>query len=148
MKATKNLPDTTDGSAVNRIVADVYVDYAKELRTNNSLDFDDLLVYGVKLLKNHPQVVRKTRHVLVDELSVRIGISAMCVFLILQIMFSQDTNSIQFELMELMASASKCISIVGDPDQSSTVFLRVYSLPILIVFLMTVYGWRSAGARN
>ncbi|KAF9507163.1 hypothetical protein BS47DRAFT_1304360 [Hydnum rufescens UP504] len=93
----------------SRIIAEVYEEYAKELKSTNSLDFDDLLIFGVQLLKTDPNIVKNTRHVLVDEF--------------------QDTNAIQFELMELLASANKCISIVGDPDQS-------------------IYGWRSADVEN
>lgn len=48
--------------------AEVYTDYQKTLRKSNSLDFDDLLVYGVKLFRGHDKVVKWCRHVLVDEL--------------------------------------------------------------------------------
>jgi UvrD/REP helicase N-terminal domain len=54
----------------SRIIAEVYEEYAKELKSTNSLDFDDLLIFGVQLLKTDPNIVKNTRHVLVDELYV------------------------------------------------------------------------------
>jgi DNA helicase II / ATP-dependent DNA helicase PcrA len=52
----------------SKIISEVYVGYAKELKDINSLDFDDLLIFGVQLLKAHPDIVKNTKHVLVDEL--------------------------------------------------------------------------------
>lgn len=114
-----------------RIIGELYADYAKELRLNNALDFDDLLLYGVELLKKHPSIVNRTRHVLVDELYVsRFVEDHNLLIFFAHITRSQDTNSVQFELMELLASAKKCISIVGDPDQSSERLLLYSSHPI------------------
>lgn len=79
-------------------LASVYDDYQSQLRQNNALDFDDLLLYGMRLLREHPDVVRDVEHVLVDEF--------------------QDTNAVQYELMTRFAAAKGHISIVGDPDQS------------------------------
>ncbi|KAF8339859.1 UvrD-helicase-domain-containing protein [Cantharellus anzutake] len=79
------------------VVAEIYSDYSEELRVTNCLDFDDLLMYGVKLFLKARDIGLKIRHVLVDEF--------------------QDTNVIQFQLMTLLAS-TKGVSIVGDPDQS------------------------------
>lgn len=79
-------------------VATVYERYQDSLKDSNSLDFDDLLVWGVRLLTDAPQVVRGIRHVLVDEF--------------------QDTNHTQYALMTLFAQAARSVSIVGDPDQS------------------------------
>lgn len=50
------------------VVAAIYKDYAKALRTNNSLDFDDLLCFGVKLFEENEKVADWCEHVLVDEL--------------------------------------------------------------------------------
>ncbi|KAF8322726.1 UvrD-helicase-domain-containing protein [Clavulina sp. PMI_390] len=89
-------------SDTERIIGEIYKLYSAELLASNSLDFDDLLVFGVKLLRAHPAAVANLQHVLVDEF--------------------QDTNTMQFELMCLLASAKRCVSIVGDPDQSSQQF--------------------------
>jgi DNA helicase-2/ATP-dependent DNA helicase PcrA len=79
-------------------VSRVYAKYAAECKKNNMLDFDDLLVCGVKLLKARPTCV-DCYHIFVDEF--------------------QDTNTTQFELMCLFAQIHRNVSIVGDPDQSS-----------------------------
>ncbi len=55
---------------IANIVAEVYQQYQKNLKRSNSLDFDDLLVYGVKLFGDHRKVGKWCRHVLVDELYV------------------------------------------------------------------------------
>jgi len=53
---------------IDLVVADIYKDYEKTLRCNNSLDFDDLLVYGLRLFKDYPKAAKWCKHVLVDEL--------------------------------------------------------------------------------
>ncbi|KAH7915664.1 P-loop containing nucleoside triphosphate hydrolase protein [Hygrophoropsis aurantiaca] len=83
---------------IQRIVAEIYKCYEKTLRQSNSLDFDDLLVFGVKLFSQHPGLARWCHHVLVDEF--------------------QDTNTTQYELMRCIAAANQCVTVVGDPDQS------------------------------
>ncbi|KAG8764392.1 hypothetical protein FRC16_008397, partial [Serendipita sp. 398] len=75
----------------------VYSQYIDECKRHNALDFDDLLAYGVKLLKARPDCV-DCQHVFVDEF--------------------QDTNTVQFELMAKLAGKNGNVSIVGDPDQS------------------------------
>ena len=87
----------------------VYYAYENELATCGLLDYDDLLVRCVELLRHHPKCVSNVQAVLVDEF--------------------QDTNHIQYELMNLFASASRRITIVGDPDQS-------------------IYGFRAAEIKN
>ncbi|KAJ8483028.1 hypothetical protein ONZ45_g14749 [Pleurotus djamor] len=95
---------------IDHVVAEVYREYEKALRKSNSLDFDDLLLFGLELFKHHEKSLIWCKHVLVDEF--------------------QDTNSIQYELMKTIAnSASECLTVVGDPDQS-------------------IYGWRSADVTN
>ncbi|KAJ3545974.1 hypothetical protein NMY22_g2239 [Coprinellus aureogranulatus] len=81
------------------VVGEVYVLYEASLRQNNALDFDDLLVFGVKLFSHHPVTVEWCRHILVDEF--------------------QDTNVTQYDLMRAIGSSARCITIVGDPDQSN-----------------------------
>lgn len=59
---------TTRANDIEYLVAEIYQQYEKTLRRNNSLDFDDLLLFGVKLFTEHKKTVSWCRHVLVDEL--------------------------------------------------------------------------------
>jgi DNA helicase-2/ATP-dependent DNA helicase PcrA len=83
-------------------VAHIYEEYRKELRKANALDFDDLLLETVRLLKALPAVReyynRRFRYVMIDEY--------------------QDTNRPQYELMRLLAGTHHNICAVGDEDQS------------------------------
>lgn len=83
-------------------VADVYEYYERELRKNNALDFDDLLLVAVKLLQSNEAVLdkysKRFRYVMIDEY--------------------QDTNHAQYLLAKLLASHWKKIAVVGDADQS------------------------------
>ena len=83
-------------------VADVYEYYEKELRKNNALDFDDLLLVAVKLLQSNATVLdkysKRFRYVMIDEY--------------------QDTNHAQYLLAYLLSSHWKNIAVVGDADQS------------------------------
>ena len=83
-------------------VAHIYEEYRKELRRANALDFDDLLLEALRLLKSVPAVReyynRRFQYVLVDEY--------------------QDTNRPQYELMRLLAGTKHNICAVGDEDQS------------------------------
>ncbi len=76
--------------------------YDKQLRENNALDFDDLLVKTLELLANNPPVLegyrRRFSHILVDEY--------------------QDTNQAQYELVRLLVNERRNICVVGDDDQS------------------------------
>ena len=76
----------------------VYADYEEHLKAQSLLDYDDLLVRCVQLLREHPVCVSNVQAVLIDEY--------------------QDTNNIQYQLMKLMAARMGRITIVGDPDQS------------------------------
>jgi DNA helicase II / ATP-dependent DNA helicase PcrA len=58
-------PPTND---VEYLVTEIYQQYEKLLRRNNSLDFDDLLLFGVKLFTEHKKTVSWCKHVLIDEL--------------------------------------------------------------------------------
>ena len=83
-------------------VADVYEYYERELRKNNALDFDDLLLVAVKLLQSNAAVLdkysKRFKYVMIDEY--------------------QDTNHAQYLLAKLLASHWKNIAVVGDADQS------------------------------
>ena len=83
-------------------VADVYEYYERELRKNNALDFDDLLLVAVKLLQSNEALLdkysKRFRYVMIDEY--------------------QDTNHAQYLLAKLLASHWKNIAVVGDADQS------------------------------
>jgi DNA helicase-2/ATP-dependent DNA helicase PcrA len=68
------------------------------LRRSNLLDYDDLLLRCVDLLRAYPSCVSNVEAVLIDEF--------------------QDTNFVQFDLMRLFASRRRRVTIVGDPDQS------------------------------
>ena len=83
-------------------IARVYATYEERLHANNALDFDDLMIKTVRLLRQVPEVREKYnnkfRYILVDEY--------------------QDTNSLQFALISLLTEKQQNIAVVGDEDQS------------------------------
>jgi DNA helicase II / ATP-dependent DNA helicase PcrA len=83
-------------------IAHIFKQYKDELRKNNAMDFDDLLLEAARLLKVSSEVreryQRRWRYLLVDEY--------------------QDTNRPQYELMKLLAGEAKNVCAVGDEDQS------------------------------
>lgn len=80
----------------------VYERYQQLLENNNAVDFDDLLLWVVRLLADHPDVctryAQRFEHVLVDEF--------------------QDTNLAQYEIVRLLSSSHQNLFVVGDEDQS------------------------------
>ena len=90
------------GDFYQQKVADVYEYYERELRKNNALDFDDLLLVAVKLLQSNAAVLdkysKRFKYVMIDEY--------------------QDTNHAQYLLAYLLSSHWKNIAVVGDADQS------------------------------
>ncbi|AKN32712.1 ATP-dependent DNA helicase PcrA [Clostridium carboxidivorans P7] len=82
-------------------IADAYMLYQKKLKSNNALDFDDLIYKTVELFKKNEEVLdfyqRKFQYVMVDEY--------------------QDTNKSQYELVKLLATKHRNICVVGDDDQ-------------------------------
>ncbi len=86
----------------DEVVKRVYQRYQEQLKQNNAVDFDDLLLWTAHLLSEFPAVrekyARRFRHVLVDEF--------------------QDTNYAQYVLLSHLASVHRNIFVVGDPDQS------------------------------
>jgi len=94
-------------------VARIYEKYQENIAENNLVDFDDLLMLTYQILESDQELRRKTsnryRYIMVDEY--------------------QDTNELQFRLLELLASEHENLCVVGDDDQS-------------------IYGWRGANIRN
>ena len=86
----------------SRDIRNVYELYQKKMMANNAVDFDDIIMMCVELLKDNPDILEyyqnKFRYVLVDEY--------------------QDTNYAQFVLTKLLADGRRNIMVVGDDDQS------------------------------
>jgi len=94
-------------------VARIYEAYQSNIVENNLVDFDDLLMLTYQILEGNDDLRRETseryKYIMVDEY--------------------QDTNELQYRLLELLASEHKNLCVVGDDDQS-------------------IYGWRGANIRN
>ena len=111
------LPDEFElnagGDFAKMKIAKVYREYEAQMRANNALDFDDLLVKTVQLLQTQSDVLEsyqeRFRYIMVDEY--------------------QDTNTVQFQLVSLLAGKYKNLCVVGDDDQS-------------------IYKFRGANIRN
>ena len=101
------------GDFAQQQIAKAYREYEAQLRANNALDFDDLLVKTVQLLDTQPDVresyQERFRYIMVDEY--------------------QDTNTVQFKLVSLLAGKYRNLCVVGDDDQS-------------------IYKFRGANIRN
>ncbi len=104
--------ETAGKDPVSRIVADAYVEYDKRMRASNALDFDDLIMRTVDLLRENPLIAeryhRRFRHILVDEY--------------------QDTNQAQYVLVRALVGDGSDgvtpaeLTVVGDSDQSIYAF--------------------------
>ena len=85
-----------------RNVARLYEAYEEQLRKNNALDFDDLLLKTVELFKEFPEVLmgwqERFHYIMVDEY--------------------QDTNTVQFEIVRMLSAKYRNLCVVGDDDQS------------------------------
>lgn len=96
-----------------KIVAQVWVEYEKLLKQEKALDFDDLLLKTVELLRNHPEILKiyqdRFKYIHVDEY--------------------QDTNALQYNMVNLLVGKNKNICVVGDSDQN-------------------IYSWRGANIKN
>ena len=106
-KAKNNLEDVElfEYNAVSyfkKIIVKIYQQYQKELFENNALDFGDLILLTVKLLRERPEILEnyqnKFRYILVDEY--------------------QDINLAQYQLIKLLSGKYHNLFVVGDPDQS------------------------------
>ena len=108
----KRYAETAGKDPVSRIVADAYVEYDKRMRASNALDFDDLIMRTVDLLRENPLIAehyhRRFRHILVDEY--------------------QDTNHAQYVLVRALVGDGSDgvtpaeLTVVGDSDQSIYAF--------------------------
>jgi len=91
----------------------VYLEYEKRLQKNNSVDFDDLICLPLKMFREFPKILdyyqNRYKYVLVDEY--------------------QDTNYVQYSIVNLLANKHKNLCVVGDSDQS-------------------IYSWRGANIEN
>ena len=91
-----------EGDYMQKKIAQAYTEYEKQLRANNALDFDDLLLKTVQLFQTQPDVLEsyqeRFRYIMVDEY--------------------QDTNTVQFMLVSILAGKYKNLCVVGDDDQS------------------------------
>ena len=104
--------DLAGKDPVSRIVAAAYVEYDKRMRASNALDFDDLIMRTVELLRDNPLIAehyhRRFRHILVDEY--------------------QDTNHAQYVLVRALVGDGSDgvtpaeLTVVGDSDQSIYAF--------------------------
>ena len=85
----------------SKVIGSVYRTYQEQLKRNNAMDFDDLLVNALHVLRDNPDILadyqHRFRYILVDEY--------------------QDTNHIQYEIIRLLAKARQNLCVVGDDDQ-------------------------------
>ena len=90
------------GDFSKKKIAEAYKEYERQLKANNALDFDDLLVKTVQLFQTQPEILEyyqdRFRYIMVDEY--------------------QDTNTAQFKFVSLLASKYQNLCVVGDDDQS------------------------------
>ena len=102
MVSPKEFRLRAEGDFSRQKIAGVYEEYEKQMRANNALDFDDLLVKAVQLLKTQPDVLdyyqERFRYIMVDEY--------------------QDTNNVQFQFVSTLAAKYRNLCVVGDDDQS------------------------------
>jgi len=110
------LPEDYEKYSVNDfedVVCKVYRKYQDCLKNNNSVDFDDLLVLPIKLFTTYPDILKmyqeRFKYILVDEY--------------------QDTNRVQYILVNLLGAKYKNVCVVGDNDQA-------------------IYSWRGSDYRN
>lgn len=99
--------------STSKLIANIFLDYEREKEKRNALDFGDLILKTVILFREYPVILEKYqriwKYVMVDEY--------------------QDTNRIQYHLVQALSKLHKNISVVGDDDQS-------------------IYSWRGADISN
>ena len=98
-------PDDLDkysNNEIDEVAVNVYREYQKKLKLNNSLDFDDLIMLPIILFNEYSDVLKyyqeRFKYILIDEY--------------------QDTNQVQYILTKMLSAKYKNICVVGDPDQS------------------------------
>jgi len=96
----------SDRDPITSLVATIYPRYQRSLKAFNAVDFDDLLMFTVQLLEQHPDLQKdyceRFQYQMVDEY--------------------QDTNPVQYRLLKLLASGHGNLCVVGDDDQSIYAF--------------------------
>ncbi len=99
--------------SVDKKMAEVYALYEKQMKEANALDFDDLMIKTIALFKKSPEVLdfyqTELKFIMVDEY--------------------QDTSTLQYELIHMLAKKHRNLCVVGDEDQS-------------------IYSWRGANIEN
>jgi len=97
---------SSDRDPLTTLVATIYPRYQQALKAYNAVDFDDLLMFTVQLLEQHPDLqehyCQRFQYQMVDEY--------------------QDTNLVQYRLLKLLASGHGNLCVVGDDDQSIYAF--------------------------
>ena len=98
-------PDELDkftSNEIDSVVVSIYRKYQARLLSNNSVDFDDLLLLPIRVFQSHPEVLKiyqeQYKYILIDEY--------------------QDTNQVQYILTKMLSAKYKNICVVGDQDQS------------------------------
>jgi len=85
----------------NKVIYRVYKEYQKQLKKNNAMDFDDLLLNALHVLRDNKEILgeyqRRFSYIMVDEY--------------------QDTNHIQYQIIRLLAASHQNLCVVGDDDQ-------------------------------
>ncbi|MDR1135421.1 MAG: UvrD-helicase domain-containing protein [Clostridiales Family XIII bacterium] len=112
-KDAKTFEAESENSPTGRIIAPLFKGYERVLKKNNAMDFDDLILNTVTIFENDRDILKsyqeRFRYIMVDEY--------------------QDTNSMQYRFIRLLAKAHNNICVVGDDDQC-------------------IYQWRGADIRN
>lgn len=102
LQTPQQFRDTHTGSYQEEKTGEIYQEYQRQLRANNALDFDDLLMKTVELFNAHGEILKnyqeRFRYIMVDEY--------------------QDTNRAQFEIVRRLAAGHRNLCVVGDDDQS------------------------------
>lgn len=94
--------ETSSFSPLDKVTSRVYARLTERLKAANAMDFDDLLFYGYKLLKENPQVLE----------------AYQSRFLYISVDEYQDTNHVQYEISKMLSQKNRNIMVVGDDDQS------------------------------
>ena len=102
MEGPKAFSDSAGNDYNRKKISEVYKKYQEKLLVSNSMDFDDILFFGVKLFSENPDILAHYQelfqYILVDEY--------------------QDTNFAQYQFIQLLAKKYRNLCVVGDDDQS------------------------------